>query len=679
MNEADFAADDADLAVIFGFGPDTVPSLTAVGGEDQIFATGSDSTTLDFYTCAVVLCRSWDYVSDKLAATSWIAEHALELATEELLSFNDVALGSPAVLPDLAGALVSVWRAVARADPGIRGNVALEGWTRLAAGGWTAATPLQGALFERAEAAAAGTVAADVFLVRSVGAALDQWSTDDLKFALGALAEFEDVESNVAFELGMVELRQAASTSDTASAVAELQAARGLFEAALVEDDRPDATAFAAACEAVATFLAGGQVSEENLTAVEDASADWLLGYLSEAPHWRQPRAETGGAWARLVRDLHSVRGVDSPGWLDPLQLLTDIGRIYATHNSSTLLADPTTFALIAPGHEIEPKTGPVPVALGPRLDAALGATDSTRFLLDGWLSAATDGLGPDVHRDTIAAMEQARHRIRDAGSTPGKPDASREVEDDPDGLREALIDIVGPELYQQIEPVLDAAPRGDVVVAISRRYTPLAENRLLTRLLNELFAIAPKDFPGWAEQLNALLTAMIQIAATTLDNRQGGQRNLPWHEPIQGKRPAEHLLSDYIAQAIRYATGAKTFVEVINIGGGDADVMVTFGSELFVIEVKRLTAKSDDDKLVSKFGDQASQYTLTGPPFAFLAVLDLTKWTRRISLDKSFSVHQWADPRTGEARPLVVMRVLQNADSPSHRLPSRQRNAPSV
>jgi len=97
------------------------------------------------------------------------------------------------------------------------------------------------------------------------------------------------------------------------------------------------------------------------------------------------------------------------------------------------------------------------------------------------------------------------------------------------------------------------------------------------------------------------------------------------------------------------------------------ADVLVTFhDAERFVIEVKRITESATDAELSDSFGDQAGQYTLTGPPFAFLAVLDLTHWESRLPISASFWVVPWRVPTTDEMRALTGLRVLADVATPS-------------
>lgn len=84
---------------------------------------------------------------------------------------------------------------------------------------------------------------------------------------------------------------------------------------------------------------------------------------------------------------------------------------------------------------------------------------------------------------------------------------------------------------------------------------------------------------------------------------------------------------------------------------------------EEFVIEVKRATAKRSDIQLAAEYADQAAQYTHTRTPFAFLAVLDLTRNQTRLGLDASFWISEWTDGIV--TRALVGLRVLADVAPP--------------
>lgn len=658
---------------VLGYGQLHVPTLDEVGGETALF---NNPTEFDTYTSAVIACANWPELTDQAAATVAIGRAVTGFQIEELMSFCDIALAAPQTLPYLATTLAAAWRTISEDDATTRGNVALEAWTRLAIGGWTNSLQLRGALDARCENASRATATADIFLVRAVGAALDQWADDDLHAALRRLADFEDIECDVAFELGMTQLRAAVESKEPADAAVHLDAAAQMFDHSSIEGERPDAVAFRLACAAVAAFLLAQPVPEGSATAIENAVGHWYLGYLNEVPHWRQARAQTGAAWAALVADLQKVSALDDYTWLEPITLLADIGRIYLSHNSSMLLANPRqepgelqlpTRTRAAAQLDREETRAGVPVAIGPRLDSALAASAERADLIDRWLTSVPDHL-PDLPTEVIDAVATARIRIREAPRA-GKRDASRDAAIS-DGIREALADNLDGDtlarVVELLEPVLGMRTVLDAPhVSLASAQESLREHLVLRELHEGLRMLLPAEHAAWFSSLNVVLTALCRVAAITIDHTQGGERRLPWHGDIaEGSQPAEHRLADYIAQSIQILTGIRTHVEVPNIGGGRADVVIPVAGEEFVIEVKRQTAQRTDAQLTAAYADQAAQYTHTRTPFAFLAVLDLTRHQARLGLDASFWISEWTDGSV--TRALIGLRILADVAPPS-------------
>ena len=674
---SDSRPNDGQLSdrVTLGYGAYSVPSLDSIGGESAVLASTGDADGLDLYTAAAAACVAWPYIADRDAVKAWLRTAISNLSDEELLAFNEIVLSSPDALPDLAEVLAEAWRVVNEADTSLRGSVAIEGWTRLAVGGWTAAIPLRGALFGRAQRLATAAGEPDIFLVRSLGAALDQWGDEELEAALALLSSCDGVECDVAFELGMSSLRRAVSASATVDAIEELNRAHDRFNGACVEGDRPDAVAFSVACTAVARFLGGDTIREESVASIDTAAREWFLGYLGEVPHWRQPRAETAAAWVLLIRDLYSVRDLDSPAWFEPAKLLADVGHIYCAYNSSTLLADPRR---LPGGSGAARDDGPLPVALGPRLDSALGSDAQKVYLAERWIAAVTQRIGngdsPDNADDSAAAaaLQAALARIRGGATSPGKPAASRKGNGLDSDFREALLELAGEDVYNRIHAIAEdlGVPSLRHVTSLlpgARRYVPLDEQLLLDRLLRECRDLMAAEFSVWQQHLSLLLTLLIRIVKDTINHEQGGARRYSWHRVESGETAAESTLADHLALIIGISTGLPADVEVSNRAGGRADVVVTFrDAERFVIEVKRSTKRATDAELSDSFGDQAGQYTLTGPPFAFLAVLDLTHWESRLPVGASFWVVPWCVPTTDEVRALACLRVLGDVATPS-------------
>lgn len=444
-SEVHTSSADLVLALIPGYGKLRHANLDDFGGEIALLNHATHEQ-VDMLAATVSLCSAWRSLADPVAAATFIENAAAELDVSELIDFNDVVLAAPAALPALATGLARVWRRIATNNQTLRGNVALEGWTRLALGGWCASTlPIRGTMSTRGSNAVDGETEADIFLVRSIASAAEAWAEPDLVPVLESLAEVEDVEPDAAFELGMLDLRAAVEATDMDNAIAALGAAIGNFNRACIEGDRPDAVAFRTASEAIRDFASGRTVSANLADAVQRAVTDWLHGYLGEDRHWRQTRSDTAPQWAALVRDLAAVADIDEPAWYDTAALLADVGRIYVAYNSNTLLANPTSGAVPPQGRPQEPTPTPTPVIVAPRLDAGLAATADKLRLVDRWLTAKATNTGTAADAHAFAAISEARERLRvtppDPPAPPGKSEASRDAL--PEAVREALKDLL--------------------------------------------------------------------------------------------------------------------------------------------------------------------------------------------------------------------------------------------
>lgn len=645
----------ADLLPELVPGYSGLPHATVVdfGGEDALLRGVEPGEML---AGTVALCAVWSNLSDTAAAVAFVEDAVALLDASELIPFVDVVLATPAALPALAPGLARAWSQLASNDLTLLGNIAIEGWTRLALGGWCSATlPIRAALATRGAGVTEGVVAADQFLVRSIAAAADAWAEPELVATLEKLTEVEDVETDAAFELGMLHLRDAVQATDLQDALSELCAAMRDYERACIEGDRPDAVAFRAACEAVHAFATGRSVSWESVGIVDNAAGAWLRGYLGDAHHWRQSRGDVAPQWAGLIRNLHAVADLNEPAWYDTAALLADAGRLYVSYNATTLVASP------AAADETAPAT---PVFLGPRLDAGLAATADKLRLVDRWLASESERADSDV---AVTAIREARERIRaPALPTPsGKAHASRDGI--PINVREALenhLDTSGFHAFERAaQPLITPGKPASILI-----------QRIRNRILGELQEIYPEGYPAWATHLAGIVETFVHCVAHTIDRQQGGARNLPWHNVIaKGERPAEHYLADHLAiwfEANHYTVAT----EGANIAGGRADVAIWDGAERFVIEVKQIAVGRTNHDLSDDYGPQAQQYTMTAAPFAFLAVLDNVPRTSRIDLDSSVWTSPWKSAETGATHALTAARIIADAQPPSAQPSVRKR-----
>lgn len=657
-----------------GFGDVSgLPSLTELGGEGILASDSAGTRDPDLvYSAALAVSREWADLTDRAAAMDWLRDAIPNFEVEHLVAFNNIVLTSANALPDLAEVLAEAWEELSD-DDGLRGNVAIEAWTRLALAGWTENLPVRAALGRRAKQAAVDSVEADIFLVRSLGAAMDVWPSPETRQALERLSVVEEVECDVAFELAMVHIRQALSVEEVRAAAQSFAAAHEMFVRANLEGERPDAVAFAVMTHAIDGFLNGQAVGPESIEEAERAVVEWHLGYLGQVPEWRQARAETAGSWARLLGDMGRLTELDEP-WLDANSLLTAVGELFANHQATTLVANPrsfpTTFGTTIPpalAAEAEESPAGLPVSFAPRIDSALTRTAESLQVVDRWLEVMSARLTGHDRPDAVEAIQGVRDRIRKRPA-PGKTHASREALL-PETIREALellldeeqLAAVGDALSEFVgdtdQDAIDAGARVQVV--------PLREQQLLRELTQKLAVVLPAEFEIWGGHLTELLAALVRVVSVAIDREQGGKRKLPWHRnPDEGTAP-EAALADFLALSIQTATGMRTHVEIPNIGGGRADVVIPIGMEQFVIEVKRITSSRTNDALTADFGPQASEYTKTSAPFAFLGVLDLTAHTSRLDIGDSFWISEWSDDN-GRKRALTSFRVLGNVSPPS-------------
>lgn len=662
------------VVVVPGFGDTSdLPTLTALGGEDILASDPATAPNPDLiYAAALAVGRGWPDLDDHATAKSWLRAAIPTFEVESLIAFNNIVLTCAHALPDLADELAEAWEELS-ADSGLLGNVAIEAWTRLALAGWSDNLPVRAALGKRAKQAAVDAVEADIFLVRSLGAAMDVWPTEETRQALIRLAVLEDIECDVAFELAMDHVRQAVSVEGVTDAAASFAEARAMFERANLEGERPDAVAFAAVAGALDGFLTGHAVGADVLTRVHQAVAEWHVGYLGQVPEWRQARAETAGSWANVLADMSRLTELDEP-WLDASSLFAAVGELFANHQATILVANPRAFptlfgATVPPSlASTEDANAGLPVSFAPRIEGAFARSAASVQLVDRWLDAMTERLRGHDLPDAVEAIAGVRDRIRKR-PTPGKLHASRESPL-PGTIREALEPLLDEDQLNAVGDALAEFVKDfdqDAVAAATTglRVVSLREEQLLKTLARELESVLPFEYATWSQHLIQLLTALIRVASIAIDREQGGKRNLPWHREEGEASAPEAALADYLALSIQLATGLRSHVEIPNIGGGRADVVIPIGTEHFVIEVKRITAPRDDDALTSEYGQQASEYTKTGAPFSFLAVLDLTHHSSRLDIGDSFWVVEWSDA-TGRKRAMTGLRVLASVSSPS-------------
>ena len=107
--------------------------------------------------------------------------------------------------------------------------------------------------------------------------------------------------------------------------------------------------------------------------------------------------------------------------------------------------------------------------------------------------------------------------------------------------------------------------------------------------------------------------------------------------------------------------------VEVRDLGGGRADILLTSGGVRLVIELKRTDREMSQEGLVEAFGLQAVSYQTAGPTIAFLTVLDLSdRQGGQQHMTEQVTVHR-KRPEWGTTEyDVVVLRIQGRRRPPS-------------
>ncbi|QWA23217.1 hypothetical protein KJK32_23580 [Streptomyces sp. JCM17656] len=206
-------------------------------------------------------------------------------------------------------------------------------------------------------------------------------------------------------------LADAANASDRSTLIEAFATARSFLQQALeADEDRPDATAFLAALDAVLAFDSGRTETLHDATRKLRRSvtehAMWLTGMRT---HWRAGRYDTEAAWYTLSRDLeHADAHLDQPLTTWPSQTIHHVLAAYTAHRSVRL--QPTD---AAPGLQ---------VLVAPRIEDAFASRQGLLLHLRGlitdapadWDSAAADLLLQAVDERLLAQSADPQQAARE-------------------------------------------------------------------------------------------------------------------------------------------------------------------------------------------------------------------------------------------------------------------------
>lgn len=623
-----------------------VQQLDGLGGEAAIF-NSFDALQDEFVLVAAVeaLVGAWDMLADPVKGAAFIVRSIQVSPVEDLNDLLDIVLTHHRVVPALADDLEDTFSELSRSRD-LRADVALEGWARLALGGWCHRAEVAGSLSRRVRQVS-GTNDGSPYLVRALGAVMDAWPTMDLCVQMEILSKTGGHEADAAFELGLYEIGRSASSATTQDAVEHLTASRAWLGLALSEEGRPDAAAFKEILDLIDAYASGESITDDDVNRVEALVYDYLEGFVGEASHWRQPRTETSAAWLQLIRRLRDVGSATMRPWLNAEALMSAMGDVYAAHRTMALISRP---AYEGPTPTVE--TG-VAVLLRPQLEKSIcGYADAVAFL-SAWIEQIPGGVPEEARTEQQQAVVELRDTLLQQGDEDG--DGERPQERDHEA---ALLQAFGD------DPRLAA-----VFAAFKDSLLPwdAEQEAVVQRLIQEVKATAADRAAAYLPALHVMVYLLVRVTEGYLNEVSSGTRSTPWLglDPQSDPIPGEDVLADDLARHFR-VMGLDVSVETQGVAGGRVDVLVRFKGCTFSVEVKREKMSRTRSELTSQYGMQSVQYAGSSVATAFLAILDFGHRDDRIDLNGVLWVTGLKPNEDSRNYALVSTRVQANVDSPS-------------
>lgn len=634
------------------------PTLEDFGGEDQLFAQAEElATSRLWFRAAETLLAAWDRLSNPDRAAAFIAE---ALTTENrpgvVGDLLDRLCDHPGYLEHHATALNRI--ALRRTEPhatSLEAETAglfLEAALRLAlAEGVIKRYGLLDALTDPQAPSAPIGYARQV--VRALGAAYEQWRDADLTTALHAFLHTPGLRSDAAFELAMCHLSDAFNAADRASLLTQLTSSRTHFTEAIDSDeDRPDATAYRAAINAVLAFEAADNESLSTEVAQLHRSTSehalWLTGLRTG---WRDGRYDTEAAWYALSIDLeHAATHLDSPLPTWPSQTIQHILAVYTAHRSVRLTSTGDASAL--------------QLLVAPRIEDAFAAREGLLLHVQALLADAPPDWDRNAAEELRSAVE-SRLRLRPEDATedgPGKVAAAASYADLAAELGNHVLAGLPTQMLESVQESLS-----DSAIVPARRL-PIAQQEIFNEVVTVLESCVDFKHPIVRQHFVRLITQSIRFLHTRTTRARA--HHTPRFAYLFAPEPGEKLpLENTVQEDLQdFLDGnlEDVDIEVTDRSGGRADIQVTFPGFTTIIECKRTKGRTTRKGLRRYLG-QTVAYQATGITLGMLVVLDQTP---KVNWIPNIRDNMWADHIPSPApeqrgRWAVVVRVPGNRTPP--------------
>ncbi|WP_331756516.1 hypothetical protein [Streptomyces microflavus] len=642
--------------------PGQAPRLDELGGEQQLWALADQLVTSRmWFRAAESLLSAWHDLTEPDRAAAFISE---ALATETRPGVTgdilDRLCDDPAYLQHHAPALnrIALRRAASHSSSPLEAETAglfLEGALRLALAGASRRYALLDLLVDPETTTAPTGYARHV--IRALAAAYEHWRDPDLTAALHLFLDRIQLRADAAYELAMCHLSDAFNAADRPTLLSHLETSRGHLDAAIAADeDRPDATAYRAAIQAVLAFEAGDNetlaAQAEQLRRSTTEHTLWLTGLRVG---WRDGRYDTEAAWYTLATNLEDAAnqlGAPLSTW--PHQTIQHILAAYTAHRAVRLTPTGTAPAL--------------QFLVAPRIEEAFAAREGLLLHVRALL-ADTD---PDTEADWDRhAAEELRSAVEERLSLHYQEPAEDGPGKDGPAASPGLAAALGEQLLTALPAAVFNRLQGQLNGGELSMLAPLPQVQQDT--FNDVVAGLENcpDFqsPAIRRHFVPLLTTTVRFLANRTN--RGRDKHTKKTAYLFAPGPGEALplevelqedLHDYLD-----AAGFHVQMEAIDRSGGRADIVVGLPGFDIVIECKREKRKATPEDLKAYLG-QTVAYQAAGVTMGMLAVLDLTPkphWLANIR-DNMWTEHIPAPTPEERDRWAVVVRVPGNRKSPS-------------
>lgn len=489
-------------------------------------------------------------------------------------------------------------------------------------------------------------------VVRALSTAYEHWRDSDLLIALERFSHTA-VHGDAVYELAMCHLADAANAPDRLTLLQAFATARDLLQQAIdADEDRPDATAFLAALDAVLAFDAGDTTTLSAATGQLRRSltehAMWLTGTRT---HWRAGRYDTEAAWYTLSCSLdHADAHLDQPLTAWPNQTIQHILTAYTAHRSVRL--QPADAAL---GFQ---------VLVAPRIETAFASRQGLLLHLRAVVADAPDDWDAEAAHQLLQAID---HRLQGGAPQvqPGDQGKAAAAASYPE-----LAAAVGSQVLANLPTYMLTSlqtSNTDWEATLASRL-PIAQQHIYNDVIAVLKGCGDFQHPTVRQHFTRLIVQAIRFLHSRTNRARahhtprfaylfapGPGEKLPLEETVQED------LHDYLDGNLEDAD-----VEVADRSGGRADIEVRFPGFSTVIECKRAKGKTTRKGLRRYLG-QTVAYQAGGITLGMLVVLDLTpktSWIPNIRDDMWADHIPSPDPEQRD-RWAVVVRVPGNRISP--------------